>query len=1089
MERKLLSIACLFLFCTSAAFAQTGELTGTVTDADNEPLPGVNIFIPELERGSATGANGEFQISDIEYGTYTLRATYVGFQSYEEQITIDQPTTEIEISLQSDLARLDDVVVTAFGLAREERSLSYSVQEVSGEDLDLAAETDLVGSLAGKISGIQVIGSPGAALGGTQRIRIRGLSGLSTSNPLFVVDGTPISNENFNLNDRDYGNLAQDLNLDDIQSVSVLKGASAAALYGNRASDGVIVVQTKGGETGERPIQVDFSNETTFDRVYKLPDYQNQYAGGYSQNFIEYEDPEDGQVYNGLNYAADESWGPPIEGQQYRPWWSWFHGDFTGDGQDDYGTTIPLEAHPNNVRNFYETGARVSNSLAIGGGTENSSYRVSIEDFRQSGVVPNSSLDKTFLNFNGTLEHADRLTSRVSFNYVNTQGQGRPTQSYSPLQGSPTQMFNQWFQRQLDMDMLKNYQLEDGTFTSWNIRSNTNLRPLYWDSPYFSIYENVPNDDRDRIYGNYTLAYDVFENLTITGKVHADIFDLSTEDRIATGGLETDWFRVTQRNRREMNYELNAQYQQDFQDFSFDGLVGANLRQERGQFLSEETVGGLSVANLYNIDASFNRPDVENETTEKDVRSVYATANVGWQDMLYADVTLRNDWSSALPVDNNSYLYYGVSGSFVFTELDVFDDTFLTFGKLRASMAQVGSDLDPYQIYTRYQVQTTRGSFPAMEIPTERNNPDLNAAISTDYELGLDLRFLDGRLRLDGTYYENIIEDEILNLAVSSTSGYDNTLINAGKFTKTGLEFQFGGTPVETGAWNVDMTLNWSTILTNKVNELAPQLNSRLLEQPTFFIGGSSLGLYAREGEEWGKIVSPGYLRHEETGEPIFNPNTGGFAFDSEVDHGAILPDWNGGFRLDMSYQNFTLGAFLEFQKGGQFYSITKMFNNYAGLGAETVGNNVLGNPMRDPVVDQNGDSQTAVPLDQAGENSGGILVEGVDQDGNQVEYLSQPIDYFYTEFLNNERYIYDASYAKLRSVSLSYSVPTDVLETLPIARASLTVHAQNPWLIYSSVDDIDPSIIQEGGTGFGWWEGGTVPGTRSLGFSVNLGF
>ncbi|MCC5913683.1 MAG: hypothetical protein JJU46_04840 [Balneolaceae bacterium] len=286
-----------------------------------------------------------------------------------------------------------------------------------------------------------------------------------------------------------------------------------------------------------QPIQVDFSNSTYFESVSILPRYQNEYAGGYNQNFIQYTDPRDGQTYPGLNYAADESWGPRMDGQMYRPWWSWFDHDFTGDGQSDYGRMIPLDPQPNNVRNFFDTGIRLSNNLAVTGGSENISYRLGLNNLNHSGVIPNSRIDRNSVNFNGALSHSDRFTSSIAFNYMNTRGEGRPAQGYSPSVGSPVQSFNQWFQRQLSMDELRQYRTSDGTPTSWKIRSNTDLRPLYWDSPFFSIFENVANDDRDRVFGNYTMSYKVRDNIQLIGKVHLDAFNFTVEDRIATGGL------------------------------------------------------------------------------------------------------------------------------------------------------------------------------------------------------------------------------------------------------------------------------------------------------------------------------------------------------------------------------------------------------------------------------------------------------------------------------------------------------------------------------------------------------------------------
>lgn len=1092
MLRKILLTVIAFLM-SAAAYAQTGTLTGTVTDSTSgETLPSVNIFIEELSRGVATDANGQYTIENIEYGTYTLRATFVGYDEFRQQVTIDQPNTTFNITMVSQMQRLGNVVVTAFGLSREERSLGYSVQDVSGDDLTMVDDASIVSSLAGKVSGIQVIGTSGANIGGSQKIRLRGANGLSDGQPLFVVDGTPISNESFSstYRGRDFGNLASDLNLQDVASVSVLKGAAASALYGNRASNGVILITTKEGGPSQEGVQIDFSNTTTFDRVYILPDYQNQYAGGYTQQLIEYTDPETGEVVKGLNYAADESWGPRMNGQMYRPWWSWFHHDFTGDGQDDYGTQIPLEPREDNVRNFFDTGIRLSNSLAISGGSEVATYRASIKQVGQQGVIPNSELDKTYLNFNGSLQHGDRLTSKISFNYVNTQGSGRPPQGYSPQQGNPVQSFNQWFQRQLNMDYLRQYKTSSGKNASWNIRSPNNLRPLYWNSPFFTIYENVATDDRDRVFGNYSLSYNVNQNLQLQAKVNADLYDFVREDRVGSGGLDQDWFRVNQRSRREMNYEFSAQYSNAIsQDLVFDGFLGGNIRKESISFVDQQTSGGLSTPNLFNIEASVDRPDVTNYESEKEVRSIYGTASLSWRDMVYGEATLRNDWSSTLPQDNNSYLYYGFSTSFVFTELGAFQDLGpLTFGKLRASIAQVGEDVDPYNVYQTYNVGNPYGNSPTLSVPNTRSNQNLKAAISTDYEIGLDLRFLDGDLRLDGAYYQSTREDEILRLQVPGSSGYDQVIINAGEFVTEGWETQLGATLIQKNDFLVDLTANWATS-TSRVERLAEGLNSRQLESAFF-----GVGLFAREGQEWGRAVTQGgyggYKVHE-NGEHIINSN-GLPALETNKDLGSILPDWTGGLRADVSYRNFTLGASLDFQKGGLFYSLTKMFNAYSGLGSQTVGENALGNPMRDPVVDQSGNAPAngfSIPFDRAGSNSGGKLVEGVDENGNPVKYLVDPSTYFPYMFLNKEAWMFDASYIKLREIKLTYNIPASVLSRLPVRRASVAVNMQNPLLIYASTSGVDPSIIQNGTTGFSFWEGGGLPGVRTIGFNVNISF
>jgi TonB-linked SusC/RagA family outer membrane protein len=1095
MIKQLLICSFMFLISLPVAFAQVGTLSGTITDeGTGEPLPQVNVFILDLQRGDATNFDGKYEIGNLEYGTYTLRFSSIGFITIERSVTIDSANNVFDITMRKDVRALDDVVVTAFGLAREERSLGYSVQEVSGEAISRIDQNNVVGALAGKVAGIQVVGSSGANLGGSERIRIRGANGLSDGQPLFVVDGTPMDNSSFlisgggNARGRDLGNLISDLNMQNVESVSVLKGAAASALYGNRASNGVILITTKSGRMeGGQPVQIDFSNSTNFDRVSILPEYQNEYAGGYNQNFIEYTDPRNGQTYNGLNYAADESWGPRMEGQMYRPWWSWFDHDFTGDGQSDYGKEIPLTPQPNNVRDFFDTGVRFSNTLAVTGGSENISYRVGLNNTSQNGVVPNSTLDRTSLNFNGSLSHSDRFRSSIAFNYVNTRGEGRPAQGYSPAQGSPVQSFNQWFQRQLDMDMLRQYRTADGTLTSWNIRSNTDLRPLYWDSPFFSVNENISSDERDRVFGNYSMSYNLRSNIQLIGKVHIDTYSFNAEDRIATGGLEQDWYYNASRSRREMNYEAGAQFEENFRDFSISTYVGGNIRQERFQSSIQSTSGGLSTPNFFNIDASIDRPNTSTFKSSKDVRSLYGTATVGFRDIVYVDGSLRNDWSSVLPADDNSYLYYGLSTSLVFTEFNLFaNQRILSFGKVRASIAQVGNDLGPYQIYQTFNTSTPYGNNPTQSVPNTLNNANLRPAVSTDYEAGIDLRFMNGRFRTDINYYNSVREDEILSLTVPGASGFSSAIVNAGNFTTTGWEVSVGATAIQTQNLNVDFGLNLATS-TSIVNELAEGITTRQLESGFF-----GVGLFAEEGREWGNIVTTGgyggYTIHEETGKRIVNPN-GTYQLTPNKDLGNILPDWTGGFRADISYRNFTLNTFFDFQKGGQFYSLSRMFNAYSGLGKMTVGDNTLGNPLRDPVVNSAGETVVYVPLSEAASNSGGVLVEGVDTDGNDVAYLYQANIHFPNMFLNKEEWIYDASYIKLREIKLTYNIPASLLANLPIQRASVALDIQNAFLLYSNVDGVDPSVIQNNANGFGFWEGGGLPPTRTVGFNVNLSF
>jgi hypothetical protein len=752
---------------------------------------------------------------------------------------------------------------------------------------------------------------------------------------------------------------------------------------------------------------------------------------------------------------------------------------------------IPLESNPDNIRNFFDNGVQFDNSLAINGGSDNATYRLSVGNVNQQGVFPGSDLNRNNLNFKGNLQVTDRLTTRLSISYTNTEGRNRPTQGYSPGQGNPVQSFNQWFQRQLDMSKLRNYRMPDGTLASWNIRSNTNLRPLYWDSPFFTVRENISNDERDRVFGNFSMRYNLSDNLSLEGKIHTDFYDFIVEDRIASGGLETDWYQMIKRSRQENNYEFSLNYNEDFRDFSVNAFLGGNIRKQNYNLSDQQTSGGLSTPNFFNIAASNDRPNVRTFKEEKEVRSLYGTASFGWRDVVYVETTLRNDWSSALPADDNSNLYYGFSTSLVFSELGPFSGSdVLSFGKIRASIAQVGDEIDPYQIAQTYEVKNPYGGQPAMAVPNTLANPSLIAAVSTDYELGLDMRFFQGRYGLDVNLYQSVRNDEVLQLDVSPTSGYEEVTINAGEFVSEGIEASLDGAIVQTQDLNINLGVNWATN-TSRVEELAEGLESRVLESAYF-----GVALYAREGEEWGVARAEGsyggYLTDEQ-GRRIVNtdPSSNGHYQLEDKDLGNILPDWTGGTRLDLSYKNFDFGAFFEYQHGGLFYSLTKQFNNYAGLGLETVGENVLGNPARDPLLDSNGNpiSGDWIPLADAHENSGGFLVEGVDENGNEVQHLYAGRPHWVNMFFNKENYTYDASYLKLREVSLSYNVSPQTLENLPISRARITAFVHNAALLYSTVDGLDPSTIQNGAAGFSFWEGAQLPPTRSFGLRLNVNF
>lgn len=1059
--KKVLLAAFLVVCFVQLSIAQNRTIRGTVISSeDGGALPGVSVLVKGTTLGTITGIDGDYSIS-LPEGKNVLQFSFVGMISQE---VIVGESDVIDLTLDPDVKALGEVIVTALGVSRDERSVGSSIQSVDGDKLSAVRESNLVGSLAGKVAGVQVIGSSGAALGGTQNIRLRGINSLGGGSPLFVVDGTPIANNSFSPDNdgagRDYGNLASDINPDDIESVSVLKGPTAAALYGNRAANGVILITTKKGNK-KKGLGVDINQSTSFENVYILPNYQNEYAGGYTQDFLTFNydpkiHPESWSSFDGqkmLNYAADESWGPRMDGTPIRHWDSWLPGE-------QFGELRPLVAQPDNVRDFFDTGITVNTGVSFSGGDNEGDFRISANNISQKGVMPGSELTKNNLSFNGSQKFTDKLNVGINFNYTGTEGLGRPASGYTGR--NPTNSFNQWFQRQIDMDRLRQYKNPDGTYRSWNIRSPLDARPLYWDNPFYEALENAPEDRRDRVYGNINVGYQFTPEFKVTGFVRSDFYNQKIEDRIASGGLDLDFYGVSQRFGKEDNYEILLQYDKTFGNLSLSATAGGNIRKNIYSYLYEGTVGGLSVPNFYNIDASVDRPTTDSYKQSKTVRSVYGSASLGYQNTIFLDATLRNDWSSSLPVANNSYLYPSIATSFVFTEL-MGSSNFLSFGKVRLSYAQVGSDIDPYEIAQVYEVGTPYGSFPNLGVPNTSPNPNLKPALSSSYEAGLDLRFWNGKLNLDMTYYQNNNKDQIMTLTVPGSSGVTGAIVNAGNIRSEGIEVSLNGTVVQKGDFSWDMALN-AARNTSEVVELAAGIDNRQLQSAYW-----GMTLNAKVGQPWGTLIGTGF-KYAENGKPIIDED-GFYVQQTNKELGTTLPKFTGGFNNTFRYKNWDLTAFIEFQGGGQFYSVTKMFNNYSGLGEETAGLNDKGNPVRDAVAD-----------------GGGVRVDGVLEDGTDATIYVDAYDYYSSLFGMHERWIYDASYVKFRELRLGYSLPASLLTKSPFHTVNIALIAKNLWLIHSNVEGLDPSEFGVGANGYAYFESGQLPGVRSFGFNIKLG-
>ena len=1056
----------IFALLVHLIYAQEKTVSGNVSD-ESGPLPGVSVIVDGTTIGTETDFDGNYSIS-VNQGD-VLRFSFIGMTTETRTVGLENT---INIAMVSAQNTLDEVVVTAFGLTREKKSLGYATQEVKTEELAKNPATNVNNALAGRIAGIQVKGANGT-IGGSTRVLIRGVNSISGDNrPLYVIDGTPIQNSNFNSVSTqrsqggiDYGDLSADINQDDIESINVLKGPAASALYGSRGANGVIMITTKKGKANRTTVELNTS--LTFDKVYILPDYQNEYGGGYSQTFNTFDfdpsrHPAEWAAFQGQNipnYGADESWGPRLDGTLVRHWDSWLPGD------PSFGELRPWTANPDNVRDFYETGITQNYNAAISGGTESTQYRLSMGRTDEDGIMPNSSRKVNSVSLNGTHRINDKFTTSASINYIYTKIKGRPTVGYDFNNGKNVAVsFNQWFQRQVDMNRLqRKYKSQTGVAQSWNIRSPTDTRPNYWDNPYWIVNESFTEDVRDRVYGNVNLTYNVTDHLSMSVIGRTDFYTFTAEDRTASGSLATEYYSEYVRQGREDNFEFLTTYNNSFNNFDVTVNFQANNRTNKYKNNGGETVGGFSVPDWYNLNASLDRPNVTDYKEKKIINSLTAFGSFGYKGMLYLDWSARNDWSSTLPDGENSYFYPAVSGSFVFSELlpnDIF-----SFGKIRAGWAKIGNDTGPYQLYNTYDSGTPVGGDPTFAVPNTSNNPNLKPENIESWEVGLETAFFQNRLSFDLTYYNKVSTDLILPISVSGTSGFTSVWVNAGEMTNEGWELAASVTPIRTDNFNWNIGFNWATNK-NEVVELVEGVDN-------YQITSYGRSINARVGETYGLMAGSGFT-YDDNGTQIFEQLANGnieTVRTSSKTIGATMPDYTGGVINSFTFGNFSINALVDFSKGGDIYSMSQRWGTNSGLIKETAGLNDKGNPKRDPVSE-----------------GGGVHIVGVDRDGNPIDGYTDAQQWYGHLANRDEAFVYDASFVKLREASITYRLDRKLLQNAKISDVSFSLIGRNLWLIHSNVPNIDPDAALGSGNIQGM-ESGQIPSTRSIGFNVNLKF
>jgi len=1099
---------CLAMLGVQLVNAQQKTITGKVTSSeDGSTVPGVSVAVKGTTLGTITNMDGQYSLSVPENATI-LVFSFVGMTSKEVPIGA---SNVIDVSMVPGVFSVDEVVVTALGISREKKSLGYSVQEIAGDDVNNVKSPSFVNSLAGKVAGLKVKANNN--MGGSSDVIIRGSNSLFGNNQaLFVIDGVPVDNSNTNpssqtsgRNGFDYGNAANDINPNDIESMSVLKGAAATALYGSRAANGVILITTKKGSKSEKggALGVSLSSNVTIGVIDRstFPEYQDKYGAGYgpyyasADGYFDEEDPFGDGVGLCVPYYDDASYGGILDGKLVYQWDA-FHPE-----SPNYGKLTPYVAHIDDKTgplSFFNNSVGLTNSIDVSGATDRATYRLSYTNLDQTGIMPNSSLKKNNYTFNGSYDITKNLKLSSSATYNNTRGKGRMETGYND---NIMSSFRQWHQVNVDISMQKKMYELTGENVTWNRKSYENGEPNFWDNPYWLRYENYETDERNRLIGYSQLDWKATEYLSFMGRASIDTYNELQEERkavgskagefgVGIGGVRTDvasGYSRFQRTWMETNVDVLAKFNKNLgEDLNLNAIVGTNIRRSKMDRVFASTNGGLAIPNLYSLNNSADPMLPPEERLELiGVNGIFGSLSVGYKNMLFVDATLRRDQSSTLPAKDNSYLYPSVSTSFIFSNL--VDFSWLSLGKIRANYAEVGNDAPALRVKDTYRGKAPMGTSLAYVFDV-KNNPDLKSERAKSWELGLDMNFFKSRLGFDFAYYKTNTINQLIPLDISAATGYLSKWINAGEIQNNGLELSLFATPYKTNDFKWDVVLNWSKN-TSKVLELYVDESGNKVTNLQIASLQGSVSINARVGEAYGSIHGTDYL-YTPDGKRIVEGGYWAQSAGSDEVIGNVNPDWIGGINNAFTYKDLTLSFLIDWQKGGDVFSLDKYYGDGTGIYKESAANNELGNPKRDPItwIDEND------PLLGYAANSGGILLDGVVDDGTGV-YVpnTERIDgnTYYTEGSESDpakKYVYDASFVKLREVVLTYNLPKKIMEKTFIEGASLSFVGSNLWIIHKNLPYADPEASQSNGNTQGW-QSGVLPTTRNYGFSIKLQF
>lgn len=1039
------------------------EIKGVVTDGDGNPLQGVSIVVRGTTRGTSTGADGAF-IINANRGDW-LEFSMVGYTPKGLQIGA---STRLNVELERVAATgLDEVVVTALGISREKKSLGYSAQEIKGDDVNVVNTGNVTDALSGKIAGVQIKRS--SNLGGSTNIIVRGFKSLTGDNQaLWVVDGVPIDNSNWNTTDQkagsygyDYGNMAADIDQDDIESINVLKGAAATALYGSRAANGAVIITTKSGHNQTRTlvslnsgVSVGYIDRSTF------PRYQKEYGGGYGPIY----GPQRNQYFNEVDVNGDGvmdlvppnpafgSYGAPFDPTLMI--YDWYSLD---PGSPNYLKSTAWVYAKNDPITFYVKPVINTNNVAVEGSGKLASYRFSYTNYNERGLMPNSHHSKDNWSMKTSFKLNERMKLTGEANYVQSGMIGRNvTGTVGGIGNNMTGTFRQYWQTNADINELK----EIYFLTKRNV---SNFVGGTIDNPYWYRYEVYAKDHRDRFFGNISYNLDISDWLKFEGRVSLDNYSFLAEEIRNNGSRKGGYYSRKNINFQEINYDLMLQFNKALTaKLNISGVVGTNIRRNRLESVFSETNGGLVVDGLYSISNSLSQtPAAQEDLIKIGVNGVYGLLSFGYDNLVYLDLTGRNDQSSTLPTNHNSYFYPSISTSFIFSNL--LHSSVLSFGKFRINYARVGNSAPAHSVIDVLVKPVAFGNVQMFGTSPTKNNSNLKPESTESFEVGVEAQFFKRRLGLDISLYKTNTIDQIMPVSISPATGYVSKFVNAGNVQNKGVELSLTGVVLRKQNLSWDVVVNWSKNA-NKVVSLFDEVQSLLLGNR----------ITATVGQPYGTIIGRDFIYLN--GERVINQTTGAYerTAATNIVIGNINPDWIGGVRNTFKYKNWGFGFLVDAQHGGDIFSTDMSIGMRSGLYPETVGLNDLGNPMRNTLAD-----------------GGGIILNGIDNKGNKNTVRTDMSTYNHalgSLLAPDALFIYDASYIKLREMSVFYVFPVKSFLKGRIKSLKLTLSGSNVWIIHKNLPYADPEAGYSSGNIQGVSQG-TLPTVRQFGGTINIQF